>query len=433
MSREQVNGFLKEQGLHADFIDMDQEVDLFIANMESGLATEQDQMKMIPTYIEVGNEIPAGETVIVLDAGGTNFRVAALTFTENMGTVIEGFVTHRMPGTDGEISKNDFYDAIVEHIRPLLPMSKKIGFCFSYPSLMFPNKDGRVLNFSKEVELPEVVGTVLGDSIREALERAGQDSDVDVVILNDTVAALLGGMNQSTGRTYDAWLGFILGTGTNTAYTEDISRIGKLGADRGHGRMIINMESGTYPIKDRSSVDVAIDKTTNAPGSYLFEKMISGRYQGAQLWHTLQVAVKEGLFSEGFKKDLEKVSEIDSYNLDQFLYEPEGENILAKLCRTDDDQTNLYYLIDNLFERAARLAVVNLTAIMVHLGAGKNPVRPVAITAEGTTFYKAKLLKPKIDHWMRVYAHEKRGHYHEFITAKDANLVGAAIAALTNL
>ena len=433
MSRELVDKFLRDQELHADFIDMDRETELFIANMKSGLEQTQDQMKMIPTYIEVGSEIPTGETVIVLDAGGTNFRVAAVTFARNMEAIIEGFETYRMPGTDGEISKNDFYDAIVQYIRPLLSKSRKIGFCFSYPSLMFPNKDGQVLNFSKEVELPEVVGTIIGESIREALEREGLDSDVEVVILNDTVAALLGGMNQAGGRSFDSWIGFILGTGTNTAYAEDISRIVKLGEDRGTGRMIINMESGTYPIENRSSVDVAIDQTTNAPGSYLFEKMISGRYQGAQLWHTLVAAVKNDLFSPAFKAAFEQVGDIDSYNLDQFLYAPEGDNVLAGLCATEDDQLNLYYLIDNLFERAARLATVNLAGILVHLDAGRNPVRPAAITAEGTTFYKAKLLKPKIDYWMRVYTNDKLGHYHEFITAENPNLIGAAIAALTNL
>lgn len=433
MSRDKVDAFLRDQGLHADFIDMDHEVEAFVANMRQGLSETQEAMKMIPTYIEIGEEIPRNETVIVMDAGGTNLRVASLSFDDNMEATIEGFQTYRMPGTDGEISKDAFYDQLVEYLRPLLPKSKKIGFCFSYPSLMYPNKDGKVLNFSKEVELPEVVGTVLGESIREALERAGLASDVEVVILNDTVAALLGGMNQAAGRNFDSWLGFILGTGTNTAYTEDIANIKTLGPDRGEGRMIINMESGTYPLANRSKVDIAIDQETNSPGKYLFEKMISGRYQGAQLWHTLVAATEAGLFSGGFAKAFKKLEEIDSYNLDQFLFQPKGDNILASLCQDDDDELNLFYLIDNLFERAARLATINLAGILVQTNAGRNPIKPAAITAEGTTFYKAKLLKPKIDYWMKVYTNDKLGHYHEFITAKDANLIGAAIAALTNL
>lgn len=433
MGREQVDAFLRAQELHADFIDMDLEVKAFIANMRSGLVATQDAMKMIPTYIELGQEIPTDETVIVLDAGGTNFRVATLTFTSDMDTIIEDFATHRMPGTDGEITKDAFYDTIVEYIRPLLDKSRKIGFCFSYPARMLPNKDGEVLNFSKEVELPEVVGTVIGESIREALDRQNLPSDVDVVILNDTVAALLGGMNKAVGRSFDTWLGFILGTGTNTAYAECIERIETLGEDRGTGTMVINMESGTYPIENRSPVDLEIDKTTNAPGAYLFEKIVSGRYQGAQLYHTLKAAKRSSLFSSSFMKAFDEVKEIDSYNLDQFLFSPDEDNLLANLCSNEEDRTNLYYLIDNLFERAARLATINLAAILHHLDAGKNPLRPVAITAEGTTFYKAKLLKPKIDYWMKVYTNETLGHYHEFITAENPNLVGAAIAALTNL
>ena len=212
-----------------------------------------------------------------------------------------------------------------------------------------------------------------------------------------------------------------------------MSQIETLGADRGEGRMIINMESGTYPIANRSKVDIAIDAETNSPGKYLFEKMISGRYQGAQLWHTLVAAMDTDLFSTAFWDGFAGLKEIDSYNLDQFLFAPNGDNVLAKLCNSDEDQLNLFYLIDNLFERAARLATINLAGILVQTDGGRNPIRPAAITAEGTTFYKAKLLKPKIDYWMKVYTNDKLGHYHEFITAQDANLIGAAIAALTNL
>ena len=37
---------------------------------------------MIPTYISIDKQIPAGERIIVVDAGGTNFRVATVVFDE---------------------------------------------------------------------------------------------------------------------------------------------------------------------------------------------------------------------------------------------------------------------------------------------------------------------------------------------------------------
>ncbi len=433
MSKQQITAFLEQKGLDANSINLDLEIESFLANMQSGLAHEQAAMNMIPTYIEVGHPIPVNEPVIVIDAGGTNFRVCTVAFDEDYNVQIEGFHNYRMPGTEGSVSREAFYDQVVSYIRPFLSKSRKIGFCFSYACEMYPNRDGKVLNFSKEVELPEVVGTVLGEEIREALQRAGEASDVEVCILNDTVAALLGGMSQTTGRNFEAYIGYILGTGTNTAYTEWVRNIGKLNLPDDPGRMIINMEAGTYPDITLTDVDREIDATTQNPNSYQFEKVVSGRYQGMQLWHTLHHAIEAGLFSSGFAAGYQQLGSLESYELDQFLYRPQGENRLAQICQTDEERLDLYYLIDNLFERSARLATINLAGVMKHMGDGMNPLYPVAISAEGTTFYKAKLLKPKIDFLMHSYTNEKLGLYHEFIRAENSNLIGAAIAALTNL
>lgn len=432
MSKQEVRKFLESRELNADRIDLDREVDKFIANMLSGLAQEQPAMNMIPTYIQVGRRIPVNEPVIVMDAGGTNFRVATLTFSEDYQVQIEDFRRSEMPGTSGPVTRNGFFDHLVEVLRPLLPKSRRIGFCFSYAAQITPDRDGRVLNFSKEVELPEVVGQLLGANIRAALDRAGLSSDVEITVLNDTVAALLGGMSQAQGRDFSSYIGFILGTGTNTAYTERIAAIGKLGRPDDGGRMIINMESGTYPDIQLSIVDEAIDQTTQNPGSYRFEKVISGRYQGLQLWHTLQHAVADGLFSPAFAAGFAQTKEFDSFELDQFLFRPRGDNRLATFCDGDADRLKLFWILDNLFERAARLATINLAGVMKHMGEGTNPVYPVGISAEGTTFYKAKLLKPKIDYLMAGYVNGQLGLYHEFIRAENSNLIGAAIAALTN-
>ncbi|MDD2214274.1 MAG: hypothetical protein PHR21_07040 [Oscillospiraceae bacterium] len=434
MTGTQVKQFLDREHLAADAIDMDKEIDKFIANMDSGLMQQQDAMNMLPTYIEVGRPIQTDETVIVIDAGGTNLRVATLTFNQAFQAQIEHFQNYRMPGTDGAISKDSFFDQLIAYLEPVLPYSHKIGFCFSYATEMFPDRDGRVINFSKEVELPEVEGEVLGSNMKAALRRRGLDDQVEIVILNDTVAALLGGMreSQSQARQFETYLGFILGTGTNTAYIEDLSRIEKLGEARPSGHMIVNMESGSYPYVDRSPVDEIIDRWTNAPGTYLFEKVVSGRYQGLQMWHTLKIACEAALFSAAFISRFSRVESLESYQLDQFLFRPEGDNILASCCDNDQDRLNLYYLIDNLFERAARYATINLTAVLKHLNAGLNPLYPVAITVEGTTFYKAKMLRPKIVYLMENYTRRKHGIHYEFIQAENSNLIGAAIAILTN-
>jgi hexokinase len=121
------------------------------------------------------------------------------------------------------------------------------------------------------------------------------------------------------------------------------------------------------------------------------------------------------------------------YDVDQFCFYPYGDNVLAGLCEgSDDDVLTLYEIIDASFERAARLTTVIFAGILMHTGCGKNPTRPVCVTAEGTTFYKSKLFRQKLDYYVRSYLNDTLGVYVEFTRAENATLVGTAVAALLN-
>ena len=112
-----------------------------------------------------------------------------------------------MPGLEGEISKDEFFQTIAQYVRPLAEKCDRIGFCFSYPSEILPDKDGRLIHFCKEVQAPGVVGQLIGKNLLEALGMP----EKQIVLLNDTVATLLAGKSASLGRDYDSFIGFILG------------------------------------------------------------------------------------------------------------------------------------------------------------------------------------------------------------------------------
>jgi hexokinase len=57
---------------------------------------------------------------------------------------------------------------------------------------------------------------------------------------------------------------------------------------------------------------------------------------------------------------------------------------------------------------------------------------PVCITAEGTTFYELKSLKAKVEFYLTSFLKEKHNRFVEIVSVKDATLIGAAIAGLTN-
>jgi len=238
--RDKVRWFLKDNGMYHEDIDMDAHCDIFIQEMQRGLAGKKSSLAMIPTYIEVSKDIPTGKRVIVLDAGGTNFRAATVYFGKPLRLptqdgaagelgkpVIENFVQKPMPGLNKEVTKEEFFGTIVAYMAGVVDVSSSIGFCFSYPTEILPSKDGRLIRFCKEVKAKQVEGELIGENLVAAIEAAGYKAKKRVVILNDTVATLLAGISAFKKRTFDSYVGFILGTGSNCCYIESNLNITK--------------------------------------------------------------------------------------------------------------------------------------------------------------------------------------------------------------
>ncbi|MBP2655639.1 MAG: Hexokinase [Firmicutes bacterium] len=438
--KAKVDGFLKKYGMDYKNISIEKECNTFIAEMKKGLEGTGGTLKMLCTYLSPEGEIPVREPVIVIDAGGTNLRVAVVTFDSKKTPVIEDFKVYPMPGTQGELTKEEFFHRIAEYLAPVIDRSSKIGFCFSYPTEILPNRDGKLIGFTKEVRVRDMNGEEIGANLLTALRAMGYDGDKRVVVLNDTVATLLGGKAAQPQRSFDSFIGFILGTGTNTCYIETNANIIKVPAlVNKPGSTIINIESGGYGKAPGSVIDGYFDTMTVDPGRQLFEKMISGAYQGQLILQFLRKAAAEGLFSSEFAARVCNLNELTTTEVNDFCLQPYSEdNVLACGAKTTGcagniaDQVVVYYIVDAVVERAAKLVAINLAAIMLKTGKGQNPCLPVCVTAEGSTFYKSKLFKGKLEYYVKEYLNDQMGLYCEFIHADKATLVGTAIAGLLN-
>ncbi len=438
--KTKVNAFLKKHGMYYDDINLDESCETFISDMEKGLKAEESTLKMLCTYISPEGEIPVEKPVIVMDAGGTNFRVAVITFDKNKKPVVEDFKMYDMPGIKAVINKEEFFQTIVEYLKPVINKSSRIGFCFSYPTEILPNRDGKLIQFNKEVKVRDMIGEEVGSNLLKALKAADFESDRKIVLLNDTVATLLGGKAEYPDREFESYIGFILGTGTNACYVEDNKNIKKAGAlAEKQGTTIINIESGGYGRVSRGDIDEIFDKTTTNPGSQKLEKMISGAYQGGLILEVVKKAAEEGLFSEEFTDRLKSADNLTSKEVTDFCWYPySDDNMLGNISNSqnprdlNNDKQTLYYIIDAVIERSAKLVTINLASVILKTGKGKNPCEPICITAEGSTFYKSKLFKSKLDYYVKEYMNDKLGIYCEFVKAENATLIGTAIAGLLN-
>ena len=433
--RTQVKRFLQEQGMYHEDISIQATCEIFLDEMDRGLGGQSSSLAMLPTYIETERALPRNTPVIVMDAGGTNFRVATVTFKDQGDPDIADFKVYPMPGITAEVSKKDFFGTMAGYVRHIAEKSDSVGFCFSYPIEMFPSKDGRALYFSKEIKAPEAAGQMIGENMGQAIKALGIRGDKRFVLLNDTVATLLAGRGQSGGRNFDSYIGFILGTGTNTAYVDQNRNITKA-KDLDPGKsQIINVESGGFGKAPRGAIDEAFDAASISPGVNVFEKMISGAYLGPLCWTTIQAAAEAGLFSTQTAARLAKTQQAETKDISEFMTAPEGgDNPLSKALDGADgkDIAGLYYLTDALIERAAKLTAINLSSVAIKCGKGRSPHRPVCIVAEGTTFYHLKSLRQKVEYYLKQYLVDTRKICYEIANVENATLLGAATAGLTN-
>ncbi len=101
--------------------------------MRDGLAGRPSSLFMIPTYLTDGTAVPRNQPVIVMDAGGTNFRIAEVHFDDLGAPVVEGFAKYPMPGTQEELSCDAFFDRLAGYIMRIPGYQRPCGILFLVP------------------------------------------------------------------------------------------------------------------------------------------------------------------------------------------------------------------------------------------------------------------------------------------------------------
>ena len=421
--------FLKDGGfVPAGETDRQALLGAFLSDMEKGLRGEPSSLMMIPTYVGVDGKIPAGAKAAVLDAGGTNFRGGIVSIPPK----IEERRNQPMPGTKGPVDVEAFYAPFAEELKRLegLATVEKAGWCFSYAAEATPDLDARLLHWTKNIEAPEIVGQYVG---RELRARSGVKA---IAVVNDTVATLLAAKAVEGDNTYSSYIGFILGTGTNTAYVERNANITKVPGLDPDGSMIINAESGSFDKAPHSAFDAAADAKSGNPGLGLLEKKIAGAYLGPLGLEIYKAAAKEGMFSAKAAAAVLGLGALETMDFDNFCAsyaKPGRTNPLDAAFADPDDAKIARRLGLPVFERAAVLTAVQLAAFVIKSGGGTDATAPVAINADGSTYYKTRAV-PFADAVRReldaLLVKSRNIHYVITPQVEDAPMVGAAIAAM---
>ncbi len=412
-----VVNFLNKYGMNYQNLDMNLETNKFIEEMEKGLNREGGSLKMIDTYIDLKSDVTTEKEVMVMDAGGTNLRVAKVSFDKDYNVSINDLYKTSMPGVKVEVSEDEFLNALADASKNVMTNLDKLGYCFSYPAITTEDRDAKLIEWTKGIMAPSIVDKKVGAILVDKLESI-DGLKREVAVLNDTVATLLGGKGVYAAREFDGFIGFIFGTGVNACYTEDSGRI-------------YNMESGNYANLPLGTIDIEYDKTTNNPGAQLLEKMVSGRYLGEVIYLTLLKAGEEGLITETCYDKLKQIKDFELIHASLYLNDCfNAENDIVKCLSNDDDRKVIYEIIDKLVERAAKICAIKISATILKTNKGKDITKPFAIVCEGSTFFKLKDFKEKFDYYLKDYLVKEHSTYYELLSGEDLNLIGSAIAVL---
>ncbi|MCL2067070.1 MAG: hexokinase [Treponema sp.] len=445
---QELSDFARYYGFHYDICDPAALVKDVLIEMERGLEGQLSSLPMIPSYIVPVTQVPPGKTVLALDAGGTNLRASLVHFDENGSAVAEGTKKIPMPGTKGKLSAGQFFDEIADFALPFLSETSAkiegIGFTFSYPMEITADADGIPLAFSKEVDAQDVIGKAIGKGLRGALAARGYKYSGAIVLLNDTVATLLSGLasipaDGEEQRTKNAYgfsggpaIGFILGTGFNTAYPE--TKIPKIGFESTQAPQIVVCETGNFNIRFRGQLDREYDSTTKNPGTYTLEKAASGAYLGPLTLHILKQAVKDNVIRFKKSDELLAMAHLETRHLNEFARAPlSAAGPVGSLFGTDegDALAAVQYISSIITERGALFSAAVLAATVLRIDPALLPYSPVRIAVEGTTFLVYKGMRRSLESWLHQMLIKDKPRPYIISPVEQASLFGAAVAAVS--
>lgn len=380
------------------------------SKIQVGLQADGTEIKCLPTFIHPKKDGISGEAT-VFDLGGTNFRAAVVSVgkeTKITGMAEKNITEMKIEG----FTESDLYNSEAEVINQLeLPANSPIGYCFSYPAKPMLNGDAELIVWTKGVNIPNMAGKPIGAPMVEYLNKtlnAGFNGKIAVV--NDTITSLFAGL---TNPGYDAYVGLIVGTGTNMATFFPSSYIPKIdGMEGWSGETPVNLESGNFDPPHLTSYDVDVDLNSDNKGFQRFEKAISGMYLGR-------------IFRAVYPNDGLDVN-LDAAGLSKMMNNP--------------DQFKAEYVETafQIYERSAKLVAASIAGLVMNLNAAYPSMKKIQVLAEGSLFWsKVKTNNAKYADIVNATLKEvlsesglgdKEVHLSRI---ENANLIGAAMSVLS--
>ncbi len=375
----------------------------------AGLQEDGTEIKCLPTYIHPKKEGIKGEAT-VFDLGGTNFRVATVSVGKESkitGSTERDITEMKNKG----FSKEDLFNAQAKTLSQVkVPAEAPIGYCFSYPAKSLTDGDAELIKWTKGVNIPHMEGQPVGKPLLKYLNDNSPSRFTDIKVVNDTITSLFAGLRNPG---FDAYVGLIVGTGTNMATFFPSEYIPKIRNMKDwSGETPVNLESGNFYPPHLTRFDDQVDAKSDNKGYQRFEKAISGMYLGR-------------VFMAAFSNDTFD-HELDAADLSKMMNNP------------DAYKKEYVEVAFQIYERSAKLVAASIAGLVKNLKTAEGSVKKVQVLAEGSLFWSA--IKTGNTSYAAIVEKEVNSLVKDLnmsdITVKiarmeNANLIGAAMAVLS--
>jgi len=308
-------------------------------------------------------------------------------------------------------TREDLFSAQAKTLGQLnVPHNTPIGYCFSYPAKSLTNGDAELINWTKGVSIEKMEGYPVGKPLLDYLNKNTKTSFSTIKVVNDTITSLFAGLLNPG---FDAYIGLIVGTGTNMATFLPSDYIPKIKHLKNwSGETPVNLESGNFNPPHLTTLDDEVNIKSDNKDEQRFEKAVSGMYLGR-------------VFRAAFPG--EKLDEnLSAVDLNRMINSP------------SDYKPEYVEVAYQIYERSAKLVAASIAGLVQNLHASNPSIKKVQVLAEGSLFWsRIKTGKASyseiVDQQVNKLVKElgMQGISVKIAQMENANLIGAAMAVLS--
>lgn len=396
--------------------------DELAAKITEGLTKDGQQIKGLPAYLRRPSGQSNGDAV-VLDAGGTNVRAAHISLQgKEVSFIVEPQADRTLmhdAQTPGQVSPAEFFARQASLIQKICPAPEfNLGYCFSYPSTNTPDGDAALVNWTKGINVDNMIGVPLRQQLTDALQAQGQTAH-HTPILNDTVTTLAAAAWMEPDC--DTYIGLIAGTGMNAAGFYRTKQITKLSANEAKDwqpdeLMAVNLEIGNFHPPFLSHFDDELDAAglDDNPGKQRLEKSLGGKYT-AELYG--RIVGRDACLALP----------------DAWAFDPEAgsRTHAGHVTQLRRYQGPMAEVATALIDRSADLTAAALAGVLKSQDLPADQTTTVGILAEGTLFWQTEGYRERVEKTLNaLIPASTKVRILQNESNVDANFIGAACAAL---